>query len=76
MAPDYSRPDAWAARPGASSHADDVPAGIAPSTHRTVPVFFIHPTTYLAPVLGNAGFAPGGEVQARVDNVVLRFQER
>jgi hypothetical protein len=39
-----------------------------------VPVFFIHPTTYLAPVMGNASFDASGEVGARVDDVVLRFQ--
>jgi hypothetical protein len=73
-APDYTSAAAWAAYPGTQSHADDIPAGMPRSSSSGVPVFFIHPTTYLAPVIRNAGFAPGGEVQARVDNAVLRFQ--
>ena len=81
-APDYAAPDAWAAYPGRSSHADDVPEGVAQSDDQTpsskpwpkVPVFFIHPTTYLAPVMGNAAYDAGGEVGARVDDAVLRFQ--
>lgn len=73
-APDYTHPEAWAAWPGAPSHADDTPPGLA-ATHSTgAPVFFVHPTTYLAPVIANADFAPGGAVQAGVDETVLRFQ--
>jgi pimeloyl-ACP methyl ester carboxylesterase len=37
-------------------------------------VFFIHPTTYLSSVMGNAAFDVAGETTARVDDVVLRFQ--
>ncbi len=73
-APDYSRVESWAAYPGTPSHADDVPPGAARATTPAAPVFFVHPTTYLAPVTGNADFAPGGEVQERVDAAVLRFQ--
>ena len=73
-APDYSSPAAWAAWPGTPSHADDTPPGMT-ATHSTgVPVFFVHPTTDLSPVISNADFAPGGAVQAGVDDSVLRFQ--
>jgi hypothetical protein len=48
-APDYSRPEAWFARPGL---ADDPsrwrPAGIAPVGNPPAAVFYIHPTTYLS----------------------------
>lgn len=73
-APDYSQPAAWAAYPGVPSHADDLPEGVAKGVDRGVDVFFIHPTTYLVPVMANAAFDAGGEVGARVDDVVLRFQ--
>jgi hypothetical protein len=73
-APDYSQPSAWAAYPGRPSHAEDVPAGVSGSVDQGVAVFFIHPTTYLAPVVGNAPFDAAGEVGARVDDTVLRFQ--
>jgi len=73
-APDYTRPEAWAAYPGTATHADDVPPGLS-ATHATgVPVFFVHPTTYLMPIIANTDFAPGGAVQAGVDATVLRFQ--
>ncbi len=72
--PDYSQPFAWAAYPGRPSHAEDVPEGVSRGSDRGVDVFFIHPTTYLAPVMGNAAFDAGGEIGARVDDAVLRFQ--
>ncbi|MBS0421355.1 MAG: DUF3089 domain-containing protein [Proteobacteria bacterium] len=74
IAPDYSQPGAWAAYPGRPSHADDTPQGLAAGGAQRVAVFFIHPTTYLAPVIGNASFDEGGEVGARVDATVLKFQ--
>lgn len=73
-APDYSQPAAWAAYPGRPSHADDVPAGVSRGDDQNVGVFFIHPTTYLAPVMGNAAYDAPGEVGARIDDVVLRMQ--
>ena len=75
-APDYTQPSAWAAYPGTPNGAEDVPAGTAPTAadKRNVPVFFIHPTTYLAPVMGNANFEPGSGPSDRVDAAVLRFQ--
>ena len=74
IAPDYSQPAAWAAYPGRSSHAQDIPQGVAAGSGQHVAVFFIHPTTFLAPVIANAPFNEGGEVGARVDNAVLKFQ--
>jgi hypothetical protein len=73
-APNYSQPAAWAAYPGHPSHVDDLPQGVSKGTEKGVPVFFIHPTTYLAPVMGNAPYDARGEVEARVDDVVLRMQ--
>jgi len=73
-APDYSRPESWAAYPGVPSHADEVPAGMARAVGSGTPVFFVHPTTYLAPVIGNASFESGSDIERRVDDAVLRFQ--
>ena len=75
-APDYSQPSAWAAYPGTPSGADAVPSGTAAvaAAKRKIPVFFIHPTTYLAPVMGNANFESGSGPSDRVDEAVLRFQ--
>lgn len=58
-APDYARSKAWLSRPSAPAH------GVA--------VFFIHPTSYLLPVTGNARYNHGGLV-ARMDKGVMRFQ--
>jgi DUF3089 family protein len=70
-APDYSQPKAWAAYPGRPSRADDTPDGVAKGTEkRKAAVFFVHPTTYLAAVIGNAPF----DRDTRVDDVVLKFQ--
>jgi hypothetical protein len=73
-APDYAQSSAWAAYPGRPSHADDAPVGVIRGIDRNVPVFFVHPTTFLAPVISNAAFDAGGEIGARVDDAVLRFQ--
>ncbi len=72
--PDYSQPAAWAAYPGRPSHADDLPVGVSKGGDPGVAVFFVHPTTYLALVIGNAAYDAQGEVGARVDDAVLRFQ--
>jgi hypothetical protein len=75
IVPDYSQPAAWAGYPGRPSHAQDVPAGVPTGAAEPgTAVFFIHPTTYLALVMGNAAFDAGGEVGARVNEAVLRFQ--
>lgn len=49
-APDYSRPDAWAARPDRLDFSDIAPPAVAPRTpsEARADVFFIHPTTYFA----------------------------
>jgi hypothetical protein len=46
--PDYGRRDAWIARPDiAGNPALWVPPGFAPAEGARVPVFFIHPTSYI-----------------------------
>ncbi|HLJ91255.1 MAG TPA: DUF3089 domain-containing protein [Candidatus Angelobacter sp.] len=76
-APDYSHADAWLAQPGDSGNAEHTPAGVLPgesSQRDKVDVFFIHPTTYLAPTKGNARYDERGEVESRLQHGVLRFQ--
>lgn len=73
-APDYLQASSWAAYPGVASHADDVTSGDTRAAAPGVAVFFIHPTTYLAPVTGNAGYESDSEPGRRVDEAVLRFQ--
>jgi hypothetical protein len=73
-APDYASPAAWAALPERPGRAADRPEGVPAATRAEAPVFFVHPTTDLSPTSGNARFDAGGEVGARVDGVVLRFQ--
>lgn len=58
-APNYARSDAWLSRPPAAKH------GVA--------VFFIHPTSYLLPVVGNAGYDHKGLV-ARLNEGSMRLQ--
>ncbi|MDE2607045.1 MAG: DUF3089 domain-containing protein [Burkholderiales bacterium] len=58
-APDYASADAWLARSQPAS--------------KSVAVFFVHPTSYLLPVIGNARHDEGGLV-GRVNDAVLRFQ--
>jgi hypothetical protein len=76
-APDYSRPDTWAAWPGRPSGADARPPGIgnAPlSPDVQADVFFIHPTTYLKGDENNARFDEPGSPMTQIDSGVLRFQ--
>lgn len=73
-APDYNQPASWAAYPGTASGADDLPPGTAPATAQETAVFFVHPTTYLTPLIGNASFEPASRPEIRVDEAVLRFQ--
>lgn len=74
-APDYQQPAAWAAYPGRPSHADDRPEGVPPpGADPQVAVFFIHPTTYLASVVGNAAFDAPEQIGSRVDDMVMRLQ--
>lgn len=45
-APDYSRPESWAARPGSEGESALVPAGATPvARHPRADIFYIHPTT-------------------------------
>lgn len=74
-APDYGRAEAWAATPERPGAADERPAGVAQAAGpRAAAVFFVHPTTDLAPVVGNAAFDAGGEVGRRIDGPVLSGQ--
>lgn len=73
-APDYAKPDAWAAYPDRTSHADDRPGGVGAGKLGDVEVFFIHPTTDLSLVAGNAAYDEGGEVRRRLDDIVLKVQ--
>jgi hypothetical protein len=76
-APDYADPLAWAARPEHPSGANAVPHGassVDPRQTASVDVFFIHPTTFLSGVVGNARFDEPGVPMAAVDSTVLRFQ--
>ena len=73
-APDYRSPNSWAARPGHEDTAADAPAGVASHSHDDVDVFFIHPTTDLRPVIGNAAFDAPGRADTALRNGVLRFQ--
>jgi hypothetical protein len=76
-APNYAEPRAWAAWPGRPSGADVVPLGasiVDPRKTQNVDVFFVHPTTYLSSVVGNARFDEPGLPMAAVDSTVLRFQ--
>ena len=73
-APDYTQPDAWLAHPGLQSHALDAPPDAARDAADGTDVFFIHPTTFLTPRIGNAAYDAGGETGARLEWGVLRFQ--
>jgi hypothetical protein len=76
-APDYSRPEAWAAWPGRPSGADvlapELP-GTRVSESDKVDVFFIHPTTYLTGAAHNARYDEPGLTSTQIDQGVLRFQ--
>jgi hypothetical protein len=75
--PDYADPQVWAAWPGRPSGADVVPDGAnvaAPRPGANVDVFFLHPTTYLSGVVGNARFDEPGIPSVAIDSIVLRFQ--
>ena len=76
-APDYSRPDAWAAWPGRPSEADTVAPGLVEASlpePDKVDVFFIHPTTYLRGDAPNARFDEPGSTSTQISHGVLRFQ--
>ena len=76
-APEYARPDAWAAWPGRASGADVIAPGLPAarlSADEQVDVFFIHPTTYLAGAAHNARYDEPGLASAQIEHGVLRFQ--
>ncbi len=55
-APDYARPESWAALPGRLDLADVVPPGLEQADDQfeaAADVFFVHPTTLLSPASWN-----------------------
>jgi hypothetical protein len=58
-APEYAKPNAWLTRP------------VAPA--RPVAVFFVHPTTYFLPVIGNARYDQG-MLTASLNGATTRLQ--
>lgn len=76
-APDYARPESWAAFPGRTGNAQVVPPGNGAQNdeaHALVDVFFIHPTTYQSREHWNARWNETGETQDRLEGGVLRAQ--
>lgn len=76
-APNYAKADAWAAWPGRPSGADAVPSDAQQTNLQSaakVDVFFVHPTTFLSPRVGNAAYDAGGIARLAVDATVLRYQ--
>src|SRR5262249_16253736 len=76
-APDYASASAWAAWPGRPGGANAVPANF-PAHDRQAEargdVFFIHPTTYLYLLPGNAPYDAAGRSKTLIESYVLRFQ--
>ncbi|QUD86606.1 DUF3089 domain-containing protein [Phenylobacterium montanum] len=76
-APDYRRPEAWAARPDAPGETALTPdeTGLKPAGRAAkVDVFFIHPTTYLAGEHWNAAYDEPGTPSTRIETGVMRYQ--
>ncbi|NVJ98439.1 MAG: DUF3089 domain-containing protein [Alphaproteobacteria bacterium] len=74
-APDYTSEAAWAALPGKSSNATQLPEGVMQIAQ--VPeadVFYIHPTTYLNKAGWNAPYDGDEDAMRRVANFALRYQ--
>jgi hypothetical protein len=72
-APDYGKPESWAAFPGRNSGALVPITGATPAvTAPSADVFFVHPTTYLSIGVDNAAFDAQGPASRMVD--VLRNQ--
>jgi hypothetical protein len=69
-APDYTRANAWIARPDIPNNPSDwVPSGpiaFGKAFHGAA-IFYIHPTTYLATDRWNAPLDPGGDTGFRTD---------
>lgn len=65
--PDYSKDQAWLAKPGMAENPSDwVPDGVAPvPSDRQAVTFYIHPTTYLERDRWNAPFDVGGKSLSR-----------
>jgi hypothetical protein len=73
-APNYAKPEHWAALPDREDAADFTPEGVADGqADATVDVFFVHPTTYLSSAGWNApmGYEPADNW---VKNAVLPGQ--
>lgn len=69
-APDYAKPESWAARPDRLDAADATPPGLAlPAEPPKVAAFYIYPTTYYGNANWNAS-VEDANVNASVDAVV------
>lgn len=67
-APDYSKPEAWLARPDLPNDpAQWLPEGVAREGRRNAAVFYIHPTTYLETDRWNAALDAGGDTAFRTN---------
>jgi hypothetical protein len=76
-APVYASASAWAAWPGRPGGANAVPANSAAQDRQAeakADVFFIHPTTYLSLLIGNAPYDAAGRPETLIESYVLRFQ--
>ena len=73
-APDYSKPESWAALPRMVDSADTVPPGVAATNQDKAPVdvFFIHPTSYFGTDLNAAIDDPA--VNGRTDSGTIANQ--
>jgi hypothetical protein len=74
-APDYARPESWAARPERVDPVDTAPPGLTDEqASAPADVFFIHPTTYFSGKAWNAAYDAGGTTGAVLETGVLRNQ--
>lgn len=73
-APDYAKPETWAALPTVQGFANFVPQGVSDSTQpRQADVFFVHPTTYFSRKSWNAPL-DDPTAKRRVDVAVVKHQ--
>lgn len=75
-APDYSKPESWAAFADKPGQAAQIPPGAIGdlATSTKADVFFIHPTTFLTNASWNAKFDEGDFTKRQLEEGVLRYQ--